>query len=376
MADVTVIGGGVIGLSVADELVRAGATVRLLDRAEFGLEASWAGAGMLPPGTDTHARTPEARLRGLSNTLWPELSARLREETGVDNGFRRCGAVLLHESEAQTRAASEAWHAEDVPAEPLALPEVHRLEPHLHAARLSSLHLPTQAQVRNPRHLKALLAACVARGVELVPGAPATGWTRDGDRLREVRTPLGRFASDAFVLAAGAWTGGLLDGLGLGSPIRPVRGQMLLLRTRGTVLSRIIELGPRYLVPRGDGRLLVGSTEEQVGFDKRLTAAGVAGLTALALKLCPPLADATLERAWAGLRPGSPDGLPAISRVPGVENLVVAAGHFRAGLQLSPATALLVRQLLTGQPTTIPVGPYDIDRWATDAPAAAAPAGR
>jgi glycine oxidase len=169
--------------------------------------------------------------------------------------------------------------------------------------------------------------------------------------------PAGRF-----VLAAGAWTGGLLDQLGWRPGIRPVRGQIALLNTGAPLFRRVLLWGSRYLVPRPDGRVLVGSTEEDAGFTKRTTAAAISELLTLAGRLVPALAEAHLEQCWAGLRPGSPDGWPFLGPVPGCPNLYVAAGHFRAGIQLSPVTGLVLKELLLGQETTVPLEPFRLDR--------------
>ena len=362
MADVTILGGGVIGLSIAEELARAGATVRVLDRADFGTEASWAGAGMLPPGNLEWATTPEALLRGLSHRLWPEFAARLQSSTGVDSGYRVSGAVRLFGYGSERDAELAGWKAERISADALHEDSLAALEPALAAGLGPALHLPGQAQIRNPRHLKSLVASCVREGVELLPGVVTTSWEVDGDRISGVRTPQGVFRSDRYCVAAGAWSGGLLESLGIELPVRPVRGQIVLLASRLLPFSRMIELGPRYLVPRPDGRILVGATQEEAGFEKRNTAVAVGELLRLATDLCPALGCATVERTWAGLRPGSPDGLPYLGRAPDFENLFVAAGHFRAGLQMSPGTARVMRQLLLDQPTEIPLDGFAVDR--------------
>jgi glycine oxidase len=226
----------------------------------------------------------------------------------------------------------------------------------------AAYHLPEMGQVRNPRHVKALIAACSRRGVKLHPGTPAFGFLRERDRILAVDTPLGRMAAGRFVVAGGAWSGQLLERAGVKAPVRPVRGQIVLLALEPCPIRQVINVGPRYLVPRGDGRVLIGSTEEIAGFDKRTTAAGVSGLIEFGVQVVPALAEATVERSWAGLRPQSADGLPYLGRAPATDNLYVAAGHFRAGLQLSPATAMLMTQLLLEKPTTIPVAPYAVDR--------------
>ncbi len=164
------------------------------------------------------------------------------------------------------------------------------------------------------------------------------------------------------VVAAGAWTESLLAGLGVPIPTPPVRGQIVLLKTHRNALRRIVEHGPRYLVPRDDGRVLVGSTEEFTGFEVRTTAEGVLGLLQEALALCPSLADAEVERGWSGLRPGSFDHRPYLGPMPGYRNLYVASGHKRTGLQLSPATAHVLADLILGRTLSIDLTPFRLDR--------------
>lgn len=351
-ADVIIIGGGVIGLSIAWELARHGVGVRVLEQGLFGQEASWAGAGMLPPGNPAAARTAEARLRGGSHLLWPEWTERLRSETGIDNGFHRCGGVevTLPESHESLDSKIAAWRSEQVTVEPLTGNGLRECVPKLHPEIASGYFLPEMGQVRNPRHLKGLFQACAQAGVDLRAGTPVVDLIRAGDRITTVRTPVGDFQAGEVIVAGGAWSRTILQRIGFDSEFEPVRGQIVLLESRPALIGRIVEVGHRYLVPRPDGRVLIGSTEERVGFEKRTTASGVAGLIEFACRLIPELGDARLERCWAGLRPYAPGGLPRIGRIPGICNLSLAAGHFRAGLQLSPMTAVLMRQLILGQP--------------------------
>ena len=155
---------------------------------------------------------------------------------------------------------------------------------------------------------------------------------------------------------------GLSRSLGWRPGIHPVRGQIALLNSDVPVLRRILLWGLRYVVPRADGRVLIGSTEEHAGFNKQTTAAAIADLLALGCQLAPGLAEARVERSWAGLRPGSPDGLPFLGSVPGFSNVYIAAGHFRAGIQLSPGTGLVMKELLLGQPLTVPLDAFRLDR--------------
>jgi glycine oxidase len=364
-SDVVVVGGGVIGLSVAYYCARGGLAVTVLDRGAMAQESSWAGAGIIPPGRAATAQSAYSKLLGASSELFPQLSAELREETGLDNGYVRCGGLEIGFDARDAHALrSAAGHhrKEGVTWEELAPAEVRVLEPALAGAFCVGYHVPEMAQVRNPRHCKALAAACVRRGVQLVAGAQVYGFDTDGDRITGVRTVDGVHAAATTVVATGAWSGGLLQSLGVDLPVKPIRGQIALLTTETPLLRRVVMMGREYLVPRPDGRVLVGSTEEDVGFDKRTTPLGIRGLLEIALSIAPSLGTAHLERTWAGLRPSSPDSKPFIGPVPGRRNILVAAGHYRAGLQLSPITGQIIRQLILGEPPTAALDAFRVDR--------------
>jgi len=364
MTDVIVIGGGVIGLSIAYELVGQGASVRVVEQGAFGREASWAGAGMLPPGNLDFAQTPEAQLRGLSASLWSGLSAQLREETGIDNGFLNSGAIELGfgGSADELDPLVERWRGEGVTVEPLNSAQLFALESAISTQATAAFRLPDFCQARNPRHLKALLAACAERGVVLDANKPVIGFDFHDSAATGVMTPGETLRAGRFCVAGGAWTKSLLTPLGFEVAIEPIRGQVVMLSMPRTPFRHAIEVGSRYLVPRPDGRVLVGSTVEYVGFDRQNTAEGVRELIDFALDLVPVLAQADVERTWAGLRPGSADGLPYLGRVPGTENVFVAAGHFRSGLQMSPGTAIVMRDLILDGEPTISLEPFACDR--------------
>jgi glycine oxidase len=363
--EVVIVGGGVIGLSVAYVLARENVRVTVLDRQELGREASWAGAGMIAPTSEHADLSPTSALRAWSARLFPEWSDALRDRTGIDNGYRRSGGVdvACGETEAQAlRAAAGRWRAEGVTFERLAYPDIRRVEPALSPAIEVAYFLPDRAQIRNPRHLRALAAAVESHGATLLPHHAVVRFDASGERIEAVVTERGAIPCDALVLAAGAWSGGLLAGLGIAAPTPPVKGQIVLLRARAGGPKRVVERGSNYLVPRDDGLVLVGATEEDAGFDTAVTAQGVAGLLAEALRLCPGLADAALERCWGGSRPGSIDTRPYIGHAPGYDNVIVAAGHKRAGLQLSPATAELVADLVLGRPPRLDLAPFAVGR--------------
>jgi glycine oxidase len=358
-SDVLILGGGVIGLTAAYYLVREGLKVEILDKGDFGREASWAGAGILAPFGTNLPRDPYEQLRARSTSMFPRLSAELREATCVDNGYLVCGGLeWLDEGH---EAILGTYQAEGIRFEACTGASLHKLEPALAAGLDNAIVLPGMAQVRNPRHLKALLAWCASR-VVLRPFCTVHNWERRDSRVLAVRTDGGTLAAGQFLVTAGPWTGSLLEALGCRLDVCPVRGQIALLNTRPPLLKRILLQGKQYLVPRADGRVLVGSTEEEVGFDKRTTASAIGGLLAFAQQLVPGLADASLEKCWAGLRPGSADGLPYLGGVPGFDNLFVAAGHFRSGIQLSPITGLVMKELLMGQTPTVPLEAFRPDR--------------
>ncbi len=359
-ADVLILGGGVIGLTTAYFLARESVRVALIDKSDLGREASWAGAGIIPPAGERPAQTPMDHLRAFSSQMYPNLSSCLREQTGIDNGYHVCGGLELVDP--AHPLPLEEWRAEGIAFRELEGDALRAVEPALSPALPRAYYLPGMAQVRNPRHLKALIAACQAEGVRFHPRRAATGFIRTTRRIDAVQTEEGPLAAGQFLVATGAWTDGLLESVGVRLGVHPVRGQIALLQTDDARLHPVLLQGKRYLVPRTDGRVLVGSTEENAGFDVRPTAAAVAGLLAFAAELIPSLGGAAVERCWAGLRPGSPDGLPFLGPAPNFSNLFVAAGHYRAGIQLSPGTGRVMTDLLLGHEPAVPLEAFRLDR--------------
>jgi glycine oxidase len=359
-AEVLIVGGGVIGLTTAYYLAREGLVVEVIDQGDFGQEASWAGAGILPPGNPAGAQSPFDQLRAQSAVMFPQFSAELKVETQIDNGYLRSGGLAFGASGAVSTV--DLWQEEGIEFEPVRERELQSLEPALAPGLQTAYFLPGMAQLRNPRHIKALLAWCQKKGVRLRSGCAVMGLEHGHNRITALKTSAGELVADRYLLAAGAWTDTLLLQVGWRPGIHPVRGQIALVNAQVPFLSRIILEGKRYLVPRADGRVLIGATEEEVGFDKRTTVGAMQELLAFGVGMVPGLAGATLEKCWAGLRPGSPDGLPFLGMVPNFENLYVAAGHFRSGIQLSPATGLVMKELMLGQKLTVPLDLFRLDR--------------
>jgi glycine oxidase len=366
-ADVLIVGGGVIGLTTAYRLALQHVSVTVVDRQAIGREASWAGAGMLPPGNLANAHTPESRLRSYSHQLWPALSADLKQRTGIDNGYRRCGAIEVFGADERDVFHSQVmcWRKEGIEID-----DLDRAGLEMHAAGLddrfqSGVFLPHFGQARNPRHLKSLAAACQQLGVEIVEYVDDLTLQSTENGVVSAQSPSRRFSADRVCVAAGSWTPRILEPLNITLPVKPVRGQIAQIRVPQLSFSCVVEQGRRYLVPRPDGLILVGSTQEYVGFEKRNTTEGVAGLLSFAESIAPELGGAEVVRCWAGLRPGSPDELPFLGQVPDFENLFVGAGHFRSGLQMSPGTGHILADLLMDRVPEIALDGLSCDpqRW-------------
>lgn len=359
-----------IGLSLAWELASRCQPVVLLESASESLRsASWAGAGILPPTPVRNAVDPLEQLKALSgklNELWAD---RLLSETGLDTGFRRSGGIYLARSPAETATlvANEYWwNLHGIQFARWSPDELQQREPGLAELALrqqiGAWFLPQEYQLRNPWHLRALKVASQKLGVEfhretvteIRPGSP-------GGPM--VLTESGKsFSARSLCLCSGAWTRLLLERLGAPNGIMPVRGQIVLYRTSTSLLKHIVNEGHRYLVPRDDGRILAGSVEEEVGYDCQTTESALSSIRNWAESVVPSLGSATIEQSWAGLRPGSFDGLPYIGAVPGMDNVYAAAGHFRSGVQLASGTAVLLANEILGQANPIDLSPFRIGR--------------
>jgi glycine oxidase len=360
----------VIGLSIAFALARAGMRPTVLDRRDLGREASWAGAGLIPPVAAKRSHQPLVALRSWSSALYPSWAEDLNDETGIETGYRRTGGVDVAwtDLEAQElQATAGRWRAEGIAYERLAPADVARVEPALNPELKVVYYLPDRAQVRNPWLLRALMAAVTRRGGRLMPWNRVEGFRARNGRVTAVKTSVCDLPCATVVVAAGAWSGPLLEPLGVDAPTPPFKGQIVLLRGERPLVRRIIEHGKNYLVPRDDGRVLVGATEENVGFDSVPTSEATRSLFHLAVRLCPVLSAAEVEATWAGLRPGSCDYKPYIGKAPGFENVIVASGHKRAGLQLAPATAELVVDLVLDRTPRLDIAPFRLDRQAEPA---------
>jgi glycine oxidase len=381
--DLAVVGGGVIGLAVAWRAALAGLRVTVVDPAPGG-GASWAAAGMLAPVTEVHyGEQALLRLNLAAAERWPSFAAELEEAAGRPVGYRACGTLTVARDADDLAAIDDLYRFQrglGLGVERLRGRECRRLEPGLAPGVRGGVLAPGDHQVDNRALVGALLAA-VARAGVVLRAARVTGVRVAGERARGVVLDGGEtLAAGAVVLAAGCWSGAL-DGLdpALLPPVRPVKGQLLHLR--GPVASPLAQRNVRgvevYLVPRADGRVVVGATVEEQGFDLRVTAGAVHRLLRAATELLPDVEELELTETVAGLRPGSPDNAPLLGPT-GLDGLLVASGHYRNGILLTPVTADAICELLTsGQvPAAIaPFSPRRFERAGPASPASASPWG-
>lgn len=355
---IVVVGGGVIGLLTAWYLAEAGESTVVIDRQTVGSEASWAGGGLLSPLYPTRYPAPLRTLCAVSLKEYFALFSaipRLR----ADCECVQSGLLVLDQDLTISESGGDqidSW----VKVNPDI--DLHRLEPELSLRQPDGFIFPNVYQLRNPRFLTALRNALTARKVQFKEGTEVLSVFPNGTGGVALRTKDETIVSDRCVLTAGAWTRELLRHEGLDLPIRPIRGQMLAIDAVPGLIKHVIVQNYRYLIPRQDGLVLVGSTFEDVGFDKATTLQAQRELRDVAVNLVPALGDYPVRHHWAGLRPGSPDDVPFVGRHPRIPGLFVCAGHHRNGFAAGPASARLVVDLLLGHNPDVDPSPYRLDR--------------
>ena len=356
---IAIIGSGISGMMTAWMLRERGCDITLFDKQHPGQESSWAGGGIVSPLYPWRYADSVTRIAKASQAVYPELVNELKAESGIDPEYLRSGLLIFSPEEEETAQVwGQRWSMDVETVEPSGISAI---EPGLVCPEPSALWFPEVGQVRNPRIVKALYTALQKKpGIRFSINQEVSRLTPSSPGI-EVETGSGRESYDKAILCAGAWSPLLLEHAGVQPEIKPVRGQMLLFRTEPGTVRRITLHENHYAIPRKDGRVLFGSTIEHTGFVKETTEAARTELAALAAKLYPELANASIEHHWAGLRPGSPEGIPYIGSVPGIDNLFINAGHFRNGVVLAPASAKLVADLVTGQSPDIDPAPYALD---------------
>jgi len=352
VADVIIVGGGVIGASIAFELAAEKLDVLLIDSQQPAREASWAAAGMLSPGPDSPDALPLVPLAKESMRLYPEFIASVEELSGKTTAFARKGVFEVFtapngESERDEMVAQ--YQTLGLSIEPVATEVARKAEPALGPAVRAAAWLPEEATLDPRMLMDALLAALQNRGVEILGDSPVSSVMLGGNHCTGVVTRGRNISAKCIVVAAGCFSAAI-DWIGRYAPTRPIRGQLLALESKSVTLARTLRSNKAYLVQRPNGRIIAGSTLEDAGFEKHVTPAGVRKILDGVLELAPALANAQLVNAWAGLRPGTPDHLPILGPTD-IRGLYMATGHYRNGILLAPATAkLLSRWILGGKP--------------------------
>jgi glycine oxidase len=352
--DVVIAGGGLIGGAIALELAQAGLRVALFERGEPGREASWASAGILSPAPESPAMIPLVPLAQASMSLYPGLVANVEELSGQNVGYRPFGTMDALFSPEATRELSTLialHHGLGLKAEPLRPEDARDLEPSLGPDLEAAALRPDEASVDNRALTQAVLLAAQNSGVEIFSGQAAEAVWREGGRCAGLKLRDENVSAKWTIVASGAFSASI-KGAELYAPVRPAKGQMISLRANDLKIERVLWSEKIYLVPRNDGRILAGASVEYVGFDKQVTAGAVQKILAAAIEMVPGLAGARIEETWAGLRPDSPDHLPILGPTD-LDGLLIATGHFRSGVLLTPITARLMREWVSQQAVSV-----------------------
>ncbi|MDZ4338103.1 MAG: glycine oxidase ThiO [Pseudomonas sp.] len=357
LSNCQVVGGGVVGLLTGLQLAHSGLSVEVFDLGCLGRESSWAGGGIVSPLYPWRYSPAVTALAHWSQDFYPRLGEQLLAQTQIDPEVYVTGLYWL---DLDDEAEAVAWaRREGRPLQSVDVAVVERAVPALAKGFGRAVQMADVANVRNPRLVKALRAALQQMpNVTLHEHCAVSGFIREGGRITGVHTAQGDMYADQVVLAAGAWSGELMKTLGIELPVVPVKGQMILYKCAEDFLPAIVLARGRYAIPRRDGHILIGSTLEHAGFDKTPTGEALASLKASAIELLPALADAEVVGHWAGLRPGSPEGIPFIGPVPGYDGLWLNCGHYRNGLVLAPASCQLLADLMLGREPIVDPAPY------------------
>ncbi len=353
-SQILIVGGGVIGMLTARELTLRGADVLLLERGEPGRESSWAGGGILSPLYPWRYPAAVNQLAFHSQTLYPALCDELREQTGIDPEWLPSGLLIDTGDEHETAVSWAKRHSLEY--ETPSPNEIRELEPALATAPSMALWLPGIAQARNPRLTRALRAELERLKIPVRSRTPVLELCETHGRISGARTPEGVVSASRVVVCAGSWSSQLVDSL----PVYPVRGQMILFRAPRDAIRHIYLSKDRYAIPRRDGRVLFGSTTEEDGYAKTTSEAARDELAHIARARYPLLRNCPIEHHWAGLRPGTRNGVPFIGEHPSLSGLFIDSGHYRNGLVLAPASVELCADLIESNPPRFDPTPYRI----------------
>ena len=363
--DAIVVGGGVIGCTIAWRLAQQGLKVRLFERGKVGDEASRAAAGMLSPQAESQSKGPFFDLCLKSRLMYREFADELSDVSGIDVEYNDSGTLFVvlsgEDDEETTRWA--AWQTEaGLPLQPFSEDDIRRIEPAVTESATRAIFLPEEHQVENRRLMDSLKIAIGLAGVELVEDAEVTSLATAQNRVTGVVSAGKRFDAGSVIVAAGTWSSRLLEPLGLNVKVIPARGQMIAVKGDGCPITRVVHSSSVYVVPRRDGRILIGATVEYTGFKKEVTVSAINHLLKAGLELVPSLGQFAVVETWSGLRPDTIDHLPIIGPS-GIDNLILATGHFRNGILLAPVTAELVADTVVQGRVSDDLKPFGVSRF-------------
>lgn len=364
--DVMVVGGGMIGLAIARELAIEGVSVEVFDRQEPGREASWAAAGMLAPQMEVEGPGPFLDLCLWSRDLYPDFVQQLESDTGVPIAYSAEGmvSIALNEEDHQRLRGRFEWQRErGLEVEWLEPEELQRRVSVLTPDTLGGLFFPGHHRLDHRQMIRALIVDLEKRGVQGSWGTSVRSVKVQGSRAIGVETDKGDRFAGWVVIAGGSWSSQLHYPVEEVRPkVRPIRGQIVGIDFRGEPFPYSLFSSVGYIVPRWDGGVLLGTTVEDVGYDRSTTVGGIEKILRGAMRLVPSISDASVTEAWGGLRPRSDDLLPILGPS-SVENLLFATGHFRNGILLGPATAKVLSEWVHRGRSTFPIDTFRVDRW-------------
>jgi glycine oxidase len=363
--DVIIVGGGVIGCSIAWRLAQAGLKVTVFERGRVGCEASRAAAGMLSPQGESQTPGPFFDLCLRSRAMYRSFAEELNDASGIDVEYKDEGTlfVVLQGEDDQEKTRWATWQQEaGLPLEHVSADDIRKIEPAVTESATRAIFLRQEHQIENRRLMDALEVAMKRAGVELIEGAEVTALATEHGKVTGVVSAGPRLDADVVVVAAGTWSSPLLEPIGLNVKVIPARGQMIAVRGGTCPLNRVLHSSKVYLVPRRDGRILIGATVEYAGFLKEVTVGAIEHLLSAAVELAPSLREFEIVETWCGLRPDTFDHLPIIGPS-GVNNLLLATGHFRNGILLAPITAGLVAECFMSNRAPDELLPFSIERF-------------
>ena len=358
--DFIIIGGGIIGMTTARELALRGASVALIEKGKLGKEASWAAGGILSSMRPWIENPASAELSEHGKILYPRYIESIKDETGIDPEYVNSGLIIIeakHIADIKHWASSKCIkvkeNIENINAE-IKLPE-------------KAVLLPEIAQLRPPKLIKALRKSLELLSVSLFENTEITDLATRSGRCEQVEYNGGKLSAESVIVTAGAWRKLVLGDRAVGMSIKPIHGQMMCVKPTESVLQSIILDGAHYLIPRLDGHVLIGSTMEDIGFTKETTMAAQKELQDWAASVWPQLKNATLVKHWSGLRPSTETEKPFIGLAPDFENLYLNTGHFRKGILQAPSSALLLADMLSGEPSFMDIGEFSLNRQTNEA---------